>query len=177
MAGFLKVIPAVSAAATAATAATTALLRKVVSRRNTAKLDGRSNILADFLLQHLKLTLGGKEVPGDFIFKQRIPGVLEITDLGGSQHYACMLLVMQFLATLVDTLVLKARPIITQKSLHLLLEIQKGWITCNLGAELLGFFNHRGFFGYNGHAASITLNIRPCNGNCGNFISPFPHFP
>ena len=144
---------AASATATTATAAASAAagLSDVIGGRNAAQFEGHSDVFADFLLQALQFLLGGEKFTGDLIFKQGFAGRFEFTDFHGTKLHTGVLLVVQFLATLMDTLILKPRSIIVEESFHTLLELQKCWVAGNLGTEFPGFYDDGGIFSSDGH--------------------------
>lgn len=127
MAGFFKELSQ-SAAATAAATGTTAaasLIDKVFRGRNASELDGAADILADFLLESLQFALRREEITGDFIFKKRVAGTLKLADFRCTQLHAGVLLVVQFLAPLMDALVLKAGGVVVQETLDVRLKLKK----------------------------------------------------
>ncbi len=143
---------ATTAAATTATASTAAGLGDVVCGGDAAEFEGHADVFSDFLLEALQLLLGGEKFAGDVVFEESLAGGLELADFRGSEFHAGVLLVMQFLAALVDALILKPRGIIVEEALHTLLELQKRRVAGDLGAQFLGFHDDGGFFCSNGHA-------------------------
>ena len=127
MAGFLEKTNCSAAATTAATGTTAAaaLVDELFRGRNPSELDGAADILADFLLERLQFALGGEEITGDFIFKKRVAGTLELADFRRTQLHAGVLLVMQLLTTLMDALVLEAGGVVVQETLDVRLELEK----------------------------------------------------
>jgi hypothetical protein len=128
MAGLFRVnFLSAAASAAAATPAATAATRvsKVLSGWNPAQLDGGPDVFADFLLEHLKLTLSGEEITGYFIFKQRIAGAFKLANFRSSKFDSSVLLVMEFLTSLMDALVLQAGGIVAQKALDVCLKLEK----------------------------------------------------
>ena len=116
-------------------------------RRNAAKLDGGTDILADLLLEVLKLALGGHEISGNLIREQCVAGGFEFLDLGFAKLDSGALLVTEVFAALMDALVLEAGGIVTKEPLHLGLKLKECRIGHDLGAEFFGFRNDGGFFG------------------------------
>ena len=143
---------ATATTASTAAATTTAGFGKVLRSRNAPGFQSQSDVFADFLLQPLKFLLRGQEIPGNFVFKERLAGSLELTDLSSSQLHSGMLLVVQFLTAFMDTLVLQAGGIVIQETLNTLLKLEKQRIAGDLCAQLPGFHDDGGIFGDNGHA-------------------------
>lgn len=137
------------AAATAATATTAAATTTATGvgnfllSRHATQFEGQADILADLLLQAFKGLLGGHEIAGNVIVKQRITGGFEFLDLRGTQLNTSVLLVMQLLAALMNALVLEAGSIIVEEKLNLFLKLDEGRIAGDLRTELAGFFDDR----------------------------------
>jgi hypothetical protein len=101
------------------------------------------------LLERLQLALGGEEIAGDFVFKQRVPGTFELANFHGSQLHASVLFMMQLLAPLVDALVLEAGGVVGQETLDVGLKLDERGIAGDLSAKFLGFRNHGRIFSKN----------------------------
>ena len=134
-------------AATAATTTATAGLGHILSGRNTAEFDGRTDILADLGLDLLEFPLGFEEITRDFVREKRVAGGFEFLDLGFAQFDTRALLVGELVAALMHALVLETGGIIGEESLDLGLVRAERRIRDDLGAEFLGLRNNGGFFG------------------------------
>lgn len=142
---------ATAATTAAATAATAARLGDVIGGRDAAELEGHADIFANFLLQTLKLLLGGEEFTGDFVIKQGLTRCFEFADFSSTEFHSGVLLVVEFLAALMHALILKPRGIIVEKTLHTFLELQKCGIAGNLGTEFASFYDDGGIFSSDRH--------------------------
>jgi hypothetical protein len=156
----------------ATAAATAASLDEIFRARHAAVLNRARDILADFLLQSFQVALSAQEIACDLIGKQRIASTFEFTDFNCAEFDSGMLLVVQFFTPLVDALILQAGCIVRQEALDFRLELQKRWIAHDLGAQLLGLYDHGGVFGNegrmfcnNGHDRSIPLLTQTGNGH------------
>jgi hypothetical protein len=141
---------ATAAAATTAASAATGL-GDVFSSGHMAEFEGHADVFADLFLQALEFLLGREEIASHLVFKQGLASRLELTDFGGTEFHACMLLVVKFLAALVDALILKPGGVVAQEAFDVLLELQKMRIAGDLGAQFPGFHDDSGIFGSNGH--------------------------
>ena len=96
-----------TAAAATATAATGSFLDFLLGR-HAAQLQGHADILADVFLEFFKLLLGIEKSGGHLVLEEGLAGGFEFTDFGGTKLDAGMLLLVEFLAALVDALILQA---------------------------------------------------------------------
>jgi hypothetical protein len=153
----LLILVATSAAAisSAATAAT-AFVSHILGGRYATELDGGTDVFADLLLKGFQFPLGGEEIAGDFVFKERVASAFKFADFGGTQLDAGVLFVVKLFTALVDALVLEAGLVVGDEALNVGFELEVGRITGDQGAEFLGFNDHGSVFGNNGHGASIT---------------------
>ncbi len=149
----MRTASAATAAATT-TATTAAGVGNIIRSGNPAEFQRHAHIFAYLLLQKLQLLLGREKLTRDRIVKKRLTRCFKFTNLRGTQLNAGVLLLMQLLAALMHTLVLQSRCIIAQKTLNVLLELQKRWIAGNVGTQLTGFYDDGRVFSGDGHAAA-----------------------
>ena len=129
--------PLVGAAAATATAA--AIIGQLSVGRDTADFERGGDVLRDRALERLQLALGVEEGAGDLIAEKFIAGGLELLDFGRSQLDPGVLLLVEFLAALVDRLVHEAGTVVFEETLHILLELRETGVRSDRGTEFAGF--------------------------------------
>lgn len=135
-----------AAAAAAVTAAAAAGLHEILGAWHPAILDGRADVFADLLLEPFQFALGGEEITGDLVLEKGIAGTFKFADFRSTQLDAGVLLLVKFLAALMDALILEAGGIVVEETLDVGLELEKCGILGDLGAKFLGFGDHGGVF-------------------------------
>ena len=171
---------ATAAATTAATAA--AGLGEFIGGGHAAQFKGHADVFADLLLEFFQLFAGDEEIAGDLVVEKRLTRRFELADLGGAKLDAGVLFLMQLLAALVHTLILKAGGVIVEKAFDVFLKFEKHRIAGDLGAQFTGFGDDGGIFGNNGHARCIAPDSGAGNGHFVKKppnlrIGPFPVIP
>ena len=113
-------------------------------------------MFADGALQLLEFGLCGEELAGNRIVEQCLAGGLKLADFGGAQFDASVLLVVEFLTTLVDALIHQAGVIVIKEGFNLIEEAEIARVFDNLGAKFTGFDENGGVECGNGHAAAYA---------------------
>ncbi|MEY5012297.1 MAG: hypothetical protein RLY69_12 [Verrucomicrobiota bacterium] len=129
---------------------------EVFCARHASELKRHANIAADEFLKLFKLALGIDEVLGDVVGKERLAGRFEFADLLRTEFDAGVLLVVEFLAALVDALVLESGGVVVEKFFDLVVQLDHGWIAGDVLAEFAGFDDQGGVVGGNGHGADLN---------------------
>ncbi len=134
-------LAAATTAATATAAATAGVLGFLdfIVRGDASEFQGHADVFRNLLLDGLEHALSVHKICGYFVIEKSIAGIFKCLDFGGSKLDSGVLLVVEFLAFFVDSLVLELSDIVGKETLYIALQFDELCVVCDLFAEFFGF--------------------------------------
>ena len=145
-------------------AASATSLGKVLSSWNASEFKSHSDVLTDSHLESLERLLCLQKIRSDWVRQKAFTSGLEFMNLSLCEFKAGLLLLIQFLTTLVDRLVAEARLVIRKESFDLTKKALIIGVLCDCLTQLAGFRHHCGIIVEDLHVVSLSPHPLSRNG-------------